>query len=106
MTEPSPNTDKLASRLESISAKLTSFGERRWSAWLADDARRLRAGDPAALEHFLSAFGGMGSINDLYICPQNGHRIDAPDVPAANEQLRRALSDAWELTRTSARDGE
>lgn len=96
----------LAGLLEAISTNLTSFGENRWSAWLADDARRLRAGDPAALEHFLSAFGGMGSINDLYICPQNGHRIDAADVPAANEQLRRALTGAWELARTSARDCE
>jgi hypothetical protein len=103
LTEKSPDTDKLACLLESISTKLTAFGEKHWAAWLADDARRLRTGDPAAIDHFLSAFGGMGSINDLYICPQNGHRIDAADVPASNEQLRRALSDAWGLARIQAR---
>lgn len=98
--------ETLSGRLEAISAMLTSFGEKHWAAWLADDARRLRAGDPAALEHFLSAFGGMGSINDLYICPQNGHRIDEADVQASNEQLRRALSDVWELARIKARESE
>ncbi len=106
MTDKTPDTEKLAYLLEAISTKLTAFGITHWATWLAEDARRLRGGDPAAIEHFLSAFGGMGSINDLYICPQNGHRIHEADVQSNNEQLRRALSDAWELARIQARERE
>ncbi|MCR4296717.1 MAG: hypothetical protein NUW21_14385 [Elusimicrobia bacterium] len=101
-----PALAPLAGLLEAVSAKLTAFGEEHWATRLADDARRLRFGDPGALAHFLSAFGGMGSINDLYICPQNGHRIEEADVRASNERLRRALSDAWELARIQARERE
>ncbi len=95
--------DKLAGMLESISMMLASFAENHWADWIAEDARRLRSGDLAAIDHFLDAFGGMGSINDLYICPSNGHLIRETEVAVKNEQLSRELSAAWELARILAR---
>ena len=38
-----------------------------WADWVSADAERVRAGDFGGVEHFLSAFGGMGSINDLAV---------------------------------------
>jgi len=41
------------------------------------------------------AFGGMGSLNDLWLCKENGHIVD--DESSANEkldELRERLKDA------------
>lgn len=59
----------------------------------------LRASDLEGVRHFLSAFEGMGSINDLVLHPINGHRIAESDVTKVNENLRALLSEAWELAR-------
>jgi hypothetical protein len=39
----------------------------------------------------LRKFGGMGSINDLYICSANGHSIKVEDEAAANQELQSLL---------------
>jgi hypothetical protein len=36
-----------------------------WATWLESDATKIRGGDPYGLRHLLSAYGGMGSINDI-----------------------------------------
>lgn len=40
----------------------------------------------------LSAFGGMGSLNDLVIHPRNGHAIEDDEISAVNEELGRLTS--------------
>lgn len=100
-----PKTQQLLAMLDSIAATLEGFGDKHWAGWIADDAQRLRRGDLTAITHFLAAFGGMGSLNDLRICPQNGHRITEAETPAANERLSRDLSDAWSLARVLSRRG-
>src|ERR1700692_4794798 len=96
MTEPvmEPRIQQLLKLLDDISAQLSGYGETHWSGWIAGDASRLRRGDLYGITHFLSAFGGMGSLNDLIICRQNGHRITEAETTAANEKLSQALSDA------------
>jgi hypothetical protein len=44
-----------------------------------------------------SMFGGMGSINDLYISPINGHTIAEEDVATMNQQLVADLSRLHQL---------
>ncbi|WP_394388394.1 DUF6966 domain-containing protein [Shewanella woodyi] len=39
----------------------------------------------------LSKFGGMGSINDIYICTANGHNIKPEQEAAANAELHELL---------------
>ena len=36
-----------------------------WADWLTRDAARIRRLDFYGVEHLLSAFGGMGSLNDI-----------------------------------------
>lgn len=92
-------TQQLLKMLDDITALLEAYGENHWARWIGDDASRLRSGDLTAISHFLGAFGGMGSLNDLTICPENGHRVTEAETSAANERLSKALSEAWSLAR-------
>lgn len=85
--------------LDDLASLLRRHGEPHWSAWLEGDARRLRNGDRGALDHLLSAFGGMGSLNDLILSPVNGHAIDEEDVERVNAELRRLASRLFTLAR-------
>ena len=40
----------------------------------------------------INSFGGMGSLNDVYICKQNGHKIDIEDEIRVNEKVRSLLT--------------
>lgn len=89
--------DELTSVLESLEALLQAHGERHWSAWIEADRRRIAASDVFGLDHLLSAYGGMGSLNDLILCPENGHLIRPDDVRAVNDRLRDLRSRAYDL---------
>ena len=45
----------------------------------------------------LELFGGMGSLNDIYICPENNQKISPGEVKSVNQELNRLLSRAYEL---------
>ncbi len=74
-----------------------------WAQTLAGALRRIEAGDPVGLDHVLGAYGGMGSLNDLWLHPVNGHTIALEEVASVNEQvaalLSRVYSEAHELRR-------
>jgi hypothetical protein len=69
------------------SVLLRRYGEERWASWLDGDAERVRRGDRYGLDHLLTAFGGMGSLNDLMFHRLNGHDITDEEAETANEQL-------------------
>jgi hypothetical protein len=58
-------------------AVLAEVGEEFWHGKLAD----------CSSISFKKMLGGMGSFNDLIICPQNNHRISDQKEPLANELL-------------------
>jgi hypothetical protein len=61
-----PDVERLAGLVEKWAALLRKYhGENHWVKWLEGDARLLRISDFRGVEHLLSAFGGMGSINDF-----------------------------------------
>lgn len=86
---------QLAETLDRIGASLESRGEGHWARWLCSDAARLRRNDLSGITHFLGAFGGMGSINDLYICVKKKHNIAESEVGAFNRELSHEISDAF-----------
>ncbi|MDQ2988610.1 MAG: hypothetical protein M3R60_05870 [Pseudomonadota bacterium] len=92
----------LAESLESASEFLLKYGVPSWASWLAKDARFVRNGDFYGVEHLLSAFGGMGSLNDLVHHPTNGHSIPEADVSRVNEELQAMLSDINDRARKLA----
>lgn len=66
-----------------------------WEQWLRTDRARIAAGDATGLTHMRSAYGGMGSINDLYICPWNGHPVTEAEwnpVTDRHEEIISAIS--------------
>ncbi|MCB1939991.1 MAG: hypothetical protein KDE64_12430 [Rhodocyclaceae bacterium] len=92
-----PEIQELAKLLERIHLLLAKYGEKHWSAWLARDARLIRNLDLYGVEHFLSAFGGMGSINDLVLHPINDHQNREGEIDAANIELGTLLEEAYKL---------
>ncbi len=58
--------ERLLALLERLGAELRTAGDERWADWLARDAQLVRAGDAEGLRHFLSAFGGAGSLLDAH----------------------------------------
>lgn len=61
-------------------------------------------GDPGAVENILAAFGGMGSLNDLYLCSENGHTVAASELVAVNEKLQYLTGKIWQLARAINRE--
>jgi hypothetical protein len=83
-----PKTVELVTVLNEMVALLRNHGEVWWANWLDNDNRRIVAGDFHGITHLLSAFGGMGSLNDLVLDPINGHDIEESDVPAVNQRFQ------------------
>jgi hypothetical protein len=92
-------TQQLISILEQIEHLLVTHGEQHWSAWITRDITVIKKGDAHGIVHFLSAYGGMGSFNDLLLCAANGHRIDEMEVSGVNDTLSALRSEAYILAK-------
>jgi hypothetical protein len=90
---------RLISALRDVVELLDAVNERQWAFRLRGDLERLEEDDGSAVDHLLSAYGGMGSFNDLYICEQNGHKITADGFDQVNRKLRRLSTGMWILAR-------
>ena len=78
---------ELLSLLNQTIELLDRCGETHWSRWLDIARKRIENRDFSGITYLLSAYGGMGSFNDLLIHPLNGHKIDDDAVPAVNDKL-------------------
>jgi len=95
----SDHVSRLTRILEKIVELLRTHGEQHWSEWLARDLELIRMGDAYGIQNLLSAYGGMGSFTDLYLCPENGSQIAESEVRPVNKKLRRLASQAYDLAR-------
>jgi hypothetical protein len=89
--------EELLNKLAEAETLLTHYGEDHWASWLRRDASLIRTGDGFGLEHLLSAFGGMGSFNDLILHSMNGHRIREEEMRPVNDRLNQLRSEIFEL---------
>jgi hypothetical protein len=94
-----PKIQALLEVLDELVAILELHGDQHWSQWIRDDASELRRGNLGGVRHFLTAYGGMGSLNDRYLCTQNGDRITEAETVSINARLSQARSKAWSLAR-------
>lgn len=94
-----PDVADLAERIDAASRLMCSCGELHWGVWLARDAAAIRNLDLRGVEHFLAAFGGMGSITDLVISPLNGHTVAPDQATLMTDELRALLFKAADLAR-------
>lgn len=99
------DADTLADAMDAVvaflRARVREPGDRMafWANWVYTDSDRVRRGDHYGIEHFLSAFGGMGSINDLlFDAPSNA------DSWSGSAEFDRLKERAWELANAAARD--
>ena len=101
-----PKTTQLLTLLDEIARLLRSVGEDHWAVWLEKDAAWIRASDAYGVAYFLQAFGGMGSLNDVYIHPVNRHPVTESDAAAVNERLREWRRRAYELAEDIRREAD
>ncbi|MFO1418139.1 MAG: hypothetical protein U1E83_05665 [Methylotetracoccus sp.] len=99
-----PKSTQLLSLIDDAATLMRGVGEDHWAGWLERDAGLIRAGDFHGVQHFCSAFGGMGSITDLRIHPLNDHRVAESEISSLNERLGGLLGRAHDLARELIRE--
>ncbi len=78
----------LNSDIEALNTLLSKYGEKRWILNKVNSDQSAR--------NLIGCFGGMGSLNDLYICKVNGHKIDSSEEIEVNEKIRDLLTSIHE----------
>jgi hypothetical protein len=68
--------------LNAMQYLLTSVGEYQWARWISEDIEEWEK-DRSTIHH-LSAYGGMGSFNDIYFASVNDHKLDPDQEPWVN----------------------
>jgi hypothetical protein len=104
MTEMERLQRDLVQDLQHVVDMLQRQGETRWAEWLADDCNLIRHGDIFGVDHLLSAFAGIGSINDLWLRRTNAftprstveYERGADREHATNDSLQLLLRRVWE----------
>ncbi len=87
----------LLDAMRGIVVLLESIGEGGWANRVRDDIHFLNRGELYGAQRFLTYFGGMGSLNDLKICRENGHDIELESEQSINEELIQLLDKAYGL---------
>jgi Zn ribbon nucleic-acid-binding protein len=81
---------------------LETVGEYHWSQWIREDLELWRGSRQA--EHHLSAYGGMGSFNDVSICAANGHLVTRESEPWAQETFDALKTICYRLAHIPGRE--
>ena len=91
----------LVTLLNQAVERLRALGQEQWASRLQRDRDLIEVGDFRGITQLLSAFGGMGSINDL-VFPAEGGAVFQRDAKL-DEWLSRVYSVADELRREEDR---
>lgn len=62
-----PLTEQLIDVLDQLATVLESDGDTHWSQWIRKARAHVMNSDYYGIEYLLSAYGGMGSFNDLIL---------------------------------------
>jgi len=91
--------DELLKTLDELIQLLESDEEEHWSKWMRQSRTRLLDSDYSGIEHLRSAYGGMGSFNDLVIGQsyENGESRWKEGHVERNNRLNELRSKTWEL---------
>jgi hypothetical protein len=76
---------------------LEAVGENDWAAWIREDIHRWQADSDT--RHHLSAYGAMGSFNDVIISRLNHHNVTEAQEPWANALFEWLKSVCYYLAR-------
>lgn len=99
----SPELRSLVDALARTRNLLQQYGDTFTARRLQELEERLNGGDTSAVVSAVSeAGGGMGSLNDRYLCPQNGDAIEQAEVVGANARLRGLVTEVGQRARAAA----
>ncbi|WP_373369490.1 DUF6966 domain-containing protein [Laribacter hongkongensis] len=85
--------------LDELVSVLESGGNAHWGEWIRQARTRLLNSDYSGIECILSAYGGMGSLNDVVLgqsC-KDGVIEWKPESVELNERFAMLNRKAWEL---------
>jgi hypothetical protein len=99
-----PELEYLSQLLDEASELLSAHGAMQWADWLSKDARLIRSSDFYGIEHLLSAFGGMGSFNDVVLCSASDGGNPARMLIAENDQLSVLRTSIYDTAKKLARE--
>jgi hypothetical protein len=99
-----PELEYLSHLLDEASELLSAHGATQWADWLSKDARLIRASDFYGIEHLLSAFGGMGSFNDVVLCSASDGGNPARMLIAENDRLSELRTSIYDTAKKLARE--
>lgn len=94
-----PKTQELIGVLNELASILEGDGNAHWSGWIQNARTRLLNSDYSGIEYLLSAYGGMGSLNDVVLGQSYKEGVFAwkPEHIKLNEKFTALSSKAWEL---------
>ncbi len=90
---------ELVVRCQELARFLRGFDEINWAGWLEECVTAIREDSTQGAEQLIESYNGLGSISDVYLCPEAGHKLDARDEVAINEQFLLMLSKVNNLAR-------
>ena len=93
------NWDKLADTVSQIAQLLRQYDVSFWPDELSEINNRITQRWAEGPTLLLKLYGGMGSLNDVYICPENNHKIQTEDVQDVNHTLSQLTSKAYSLAK-------
>ncbi|MBV9883666.1 MAG: hypothetical protein JO276_11710 [Sphingomonadaceae bacterium] len=95
--------EAVAEALEQARRLLVDHGDRSTAPRLSALEERLRRGDESALASVVSeATGGMGSLNDRWLCRENGDEVEQHETSAVNKRLTKLVRDIEVKARSAA----
>ena len=94
-----PVTHQLLKVLDEAAELLKCDGESHWSKWLLQARASLESSDYSGIDYLLSAYGGMGSLNDFVLgqTQVDGKPGWKPGSKALNDRFDSLRSEAWRL---------
>ena len=90
--------ETLGASLEKLYA-LLSRHEVKYAEKLAPILLRINKGDTYGVDELLQYNGGMGSLNDVFICAENGHKIPKENEQTINKEYLSLLNHVWEIAK-------
>lgn len=98
------DTSTLIHKIRELESLFRSYGIDHWADWLTEDLELISAGDLEGISHLLSAYGGMGSMSDVFITSKAGDPIDEKDTSRVNSRVNSLMSNIYTLATQILKD--
>jgi hypothetical protein len=96
--------DNLSSELRKTIAFLDGVNEKVWASRLVSYEQRLAKSDKSVLADLRREFGGMGTLNDLYLTRINGHSVPPDSEKRLNAELNQLRQSIYQALRDASFD--